>query len=137
MSKITLEQYAMGRDKLFPYEWAQAKHNAEVTLARVNAFLEELFPGREFTVSSGFRPAAINNKTVGSAKHSLHMMGLAIDIADHDGYLKAYLNPEILEGQAELLREFDLFMEHRDSCPTWCHLDSGNRADRPSRVFRP
>lgn len=132
---ITIEQYAMGRDKVAPDEWANAKPNVEKLLPLVNAFLGELFPGRTFGVSSGFRPAAVNAATPGAAKHSTHLIGKGVDIDDHSNFLKTNLDPENNAGQAATLRRYGLFMECRKQTPTWCHLDIGDRADRPSRVF--
>ena len=137
MSKITLEEYAMGRDELYPDEWAIARPNAIVLLQQVNAFLEELFPGLEVQVASGFRPKEINEATANAAKNSLHMIGKAVDIKDFDGSLKAALNPAELHEQAVALRKFNLFMEDPAATPTWVHLDIGLRADRASRIFKP
>lgn len=66
-----------------------------------------------------------------SAMGSSHLYGCAIDIADADGELKAWL----LKNQSKLV-ELGLWMEHPDSTKTWCHLQtirpkSGNRFFRP------
>ena len=126
----------MGRDVLAPEEWEIARPNAILLLEKVNLILTELFPDEEFEVSSGFRPQALNKALPNAAKRSLHMVGKAIDIKDRDGFLRHYLNPKVLEAQADLLRALGLWMEDREFCPTWCHLDIGERLDRPSRVFK-
>lgn len=133
---IDLKDYAMGRDVLFPQDWAKAKDNAERLLKAVNKLLSDLFPGHTFTVSSGFRPPFINAATPGAARRSLHMTGLAVDIHDHDKFLLANLIPEAIPAQAAKLRELGLFMESRLDTPTWCHLDLGTRVDRPTRTFK-
>lgn len=66
-----------------------------------------------------------------SAMGSSHLYGCAIDIADADGKLKAWL----LKNQSKLV-ELGLWMEHPDYCKGWCHLQtyktkSGNRFFRP------
>ncbi len=132
---ITLHDYAMGRDELFPEEWELAKPNAEDLLLSVNAALEELFPGRKFDVSSGWRPKAINDITPGAAKNSWHIKGKAIDIKDRDRFLRDNLRPNVNPIQAQILKKHGLFMENPDSTPTWIHLDNGIRQDRPSRIF--
>lgn len=82
-------------------------------------------------VSSGFRTSAANG-AAGGAKKSLHMQGLACDFEDVDGKLDAALsaNPEVL-------RKYGLFLEDPAATPSWSHVDMGQRADRPSRIFKP
>lgn len=129
---ITLDDYKMGRDKQFPSEWTdEVEANAVELLRRVNALLEELGYANP-VVSSGFRPAAVNAATAGSAKHSNHMMGLAIDIRDEADQPLA----NVLLNTLELLEKHELWMESPDNTKgkytPWVHLQSvsprsGNR----------
>lgn len=134
---ITLEQYAMGRDKLYPTEWTkEVQDNAKKLLEKVNALLSEL--GIEkVSVSSGFRPAAINNKITNAAKKSAHMIGKAVDIMDNKNQDLA----KLVANSPILLRKYGLFMEDLNSTrgqnTNWVHLDIIERSDRPSRVFKP
>lgn len=115
------------------------ENNAKELLEKINAFLAELGV-ITCRVSSGWRPPSVNSKVPGAAKKSLHMEGKAIDIVDSTGELdKKIVEKEewlIQHGQPSLLRKYGLWLEHPDSTGTWCHLDCGNRVDRPLRVFR-
>jgi uncharacterized protein YcbK (DUF882 family) len=120
------------KDRLLSPELTkEIKDNAIVLLNRVNQLLKELGV-TSVSVSSGFRPSAVNAKIKGSAKKSLHLLGKAIDILDpnHELYKK-------IEAKPELLKKYGLWMEHKDNAPTWVHLDiSSLRTDRPVRIFR-
>lgn len=107
------------------------KDNALVLLNKVNQLLEELGI-KTATVSSGFRPSAVNAATKGAAKKSLHMSGRAIDLYDpkHEIAHKILANPE-------LLKKYDLWMEDIAATPRWTHLDNGTRTERPLRIFKP
>lgn len=102
----------------------------------LNQFLEEIgIIG--VNITSGFRPKIVN-KNVGGAKKSLHLQGLAVDIADADGYLKTAIAENAFDKSPnDLLAKYGLWMEHEDFTPTWCHLDLGNRWKRKIRIFRP
>lgn len=103
--------------------------HATVLLQQVNGLLNCL--NLKATVRSGWRPRLINAR-VGGSKGSLHIVGRAIDLADNTGALKA-----VIENHSDLLRLFNLWMEHPSKTPTWCHLDNGSRPDRPVRIFMP
>lgn len=110
----------------------EVKKNAEAFLAVLNDFLEELTPGVEYKVSSGFRPASVNSKIPNAAKKSLHMTGLAIDLEDPENELD-----KLIESKPELLDKYGLWLEHPDSTPKWTHLDKGTRTQRKIRIFHP
>lgn len=137
MAHFTLQDYAMGRELIAPDEWEFARINAEIFLPRVNHFLDELAFGIKYEISSGFRPSVINAKTMNAAKASYHMKGLAIDILDQNGAFRERFTPLTYAPHADLLRKYDLFMEHPAYTGGWFHLDMGARVDRPSRVFIP
>ena len=130
---IALEQYAMGRDKLYPLDWTdEVKNNAIKLLDIINTFLTELGI-EEAIVSSGFRPPAINNKTTNAAKRSYHMIGLAIDLKDNEQQNLG----KLVASRPDLLKKYNLWLEDLNHTKYWVHLDIGTRADRPSRVFLP
>lgn len=132
VTRLSLETYLMGRDKLYPDEWnSEFEANALVLIRQVNSLLEALSWG-PISVSSGWRPLAINTQASG-AKRSLHLIGKAVDIVDKEAALKR----AILE-RTELLKDFALWLEHPDSTPGWAHLDTcTTRTDRPIRIFKP
>lgn len=129
---ITLEAFLMGRDKQYPVEYTkELQSNAMAFLERLNAFLEEI--GIEHAeVSSGWRPAAINANVANAAKKSLHMTCKACDLKDLDGKLDI-----LFATRPDLLRKYGLFLESPEHTSSWTHLDCGQRADRPSRIFIP
>jgi hypothetical protein len=129
---ITLAEYLMGRDKLYPEEFAahNVEANAQFLLHQVNTLLKGLnLEGVE--VRSGWRPAEINKK-VGGAPKSAHLVGRAIDIADPLGGLAA-----VIKDNPEKLRAVQLWMEDPAHTKTWVHLDNITRRDRASRIFLP
>lgn len=127
---LTLDDYKMGRDKLYPEEWTlDVQSQALDLIKRVNNLLEALKFG-PVKVSSGWRPLAVNLRA-GGAKRSLHMSGKAVDLVDH-GPLK-----QLILDNSHLLLDFGLWMEDSKSTPTWCHLDTGVRDSRFVRVFKP
>lgn len=127
---LKLGDYYMGRDKLHREELTrELRSNARETLRRVNRLLRRA--GILTSVSSGWRPAAVNARIPGAAKGSRHILCLAIDLNDRDGALDAWCmaNPAVLE-------ELGLWLEHPAATPGWCHLQtcpprSGNRVFEP------
>ena len=109
----------------------EVQKNAQILLENVNKLLSDVGI-LECKISSGFRPSTINNKTPNAAKKSLHMSGKAIDILDINQKIahKILKNPK-------LLKKYNLWMEDPVYTPSWCHLDIGNRSERPLRIFKP
>lgn len=108
MTRITLTDYWMGRDKKYPPTEEQIE-NAHETVAKVNAVLEEaeadgvdLSRKDQITgtlVSSGYRPPAVNERTANAAKKSKHLTCQGCDIQDSvDRQLASWCkkNPAIL-----------------------------------------
>lgn len=134
---ITPELYLMGRDKLYPQELTQEiQNNIIILLEKVNALLWDLKINKA-SVSSGWRPAAINANVANSAKKSLHMTGKAIDLLDDAAQSLA---AKILS-QPDLLVKYDLWLEDpthtKGQNTNWTHLDIGTRSPRPLRMFKP
>lgn len=134
---ITFEQYLMGREKTYPSELTQdIVNNINELLDKVNCLLFEL-KVEKASVSSGWRPAAVNAATAGSAKKSLHMTGKAVDILDSSDQKLAHL----ILSKPELLKTYGLWIEDPTSTKgkntNWVHLDTGVRTDRSLRMFKP
>lgn len=84
--------------------------------------------GQPMHVTSGYR-CREHNRAIGGALRSLHMEGLAADIADKDGALKRFCTPEVLTMAG-------LYMEHPDHTRGWAHFQikppkSGERIFKP------
>lgn len=128
---VTLEMYTMGRIAQYPNEWTkEVEENAKHLLVNINAFLNEL-EVKSVSISSGWRPLAIN-KSVGGASKSNHTIGKACDLKDADGKLK-----DLCEKHDDLLKKYGLWMECRESAPTWLHLDNKDRGKRDKNIFKP
>lgn len=106
--------------------------NATGFLEVLNNFLEEITPGVEYKVSSGFRPSHINAKLIMAAKRSFHITGLAVDLVDANDQLD-----KLIVASPELLQKYSLWLEHPSETPGWCHLDMGQRTARKIRIFKP
>lgn len=139
--RITLEQYLMGRETIYPNEFNEAiKANAEKTVEKVNSLLAvmeaegvplEAHPQTQTLISSGWRPPQINSQVKNAAVKSRHMTGEAVDLYDPEGALDYFC----LENQASLA-SLGLWMEHPLATKGWAHLQSV--APRSgSRVFYP
>lgn len=138
---IELEQYLTSngryKDRLAHIECTPVvKANATSLLEKVNGLLEELKISK-VDVTSGFRTSTANANTPNSAKKSLHMLGLAVDILDN----KTQDLGKLIASKPELLKKYGLWIEDLSATigknTNWCHLDCGNRSDRASRTFRP
>src|SRR6267142_1244780 len=122
--------YLMGRDKQYPEEYTdEIKKNALETVDKVNKLLAVW--GGFTTVSSGWRPQAINANTPNAAKKSNHTMGLACDLLDRTGILDSWCMANL-----KVLEDYGLYLEDPSSTPTWCHLQvrspkSGRRVFKP------
>ena len=116
---ITLPQYFMGRDIKFKADLtAEIEQNARELLEKVNAFLIELSL-TEATVSSGWRPPAINSQVKNAAKRSSHMTGRAVDLRDSDDKLAKLVIANLM-----LLKKHGLWLESIRYTPGWVHLQS-------------
>lgn len=91
---ILIEDYWKGRDKDFPDEFTEeVQTNGEDIIKRVNKFLE--MAKREgiirTQISSGWRPAKLNDATSNAAKKSNHIKANACDIYDPDRKLAQWM----------------------------------------------
>lgn len=118
--------------------------NMEETAKRVNALLNEIGWTEKISISSGFRPSAVNAGVAGAAKKSAHMIGKAVDIFQSKpenkvGNLIRKLQNN--EGKKGILGRNKLMMESLEATigknSLWCHLDCIERSERPSMEFKP
>ena len=125
---ITRDEILMGRDKQAPLS-GRMEVNLEKLLKAINKF--RAVYGKPLTVSSGYRPAAINALIPGAAKKSNHMACLAVDLADRGGKLAEYCLNNL-----KLLEEFGLWMEDPAYTKGWVHLQCVPPKSN-NRVFKP
>lgn len=130
MSMINKSELLMGRDVQYAAEYTQEiSANLDKLLIHLNQF--RALYGKPMTVSSGWRPAAVNAALANAAKKSNHMLGLACDFKDADGSLAAWCLNNLT-----ILEQCGLYMEDPASTPNWCHLQcvppkSGKRVFKP------
>lgn len=122
---ITVDDYLMNRKDGLTFELLS---NAMDTVEKVNLLLEAF--GEHRRVTSGYRPAYVNEK-VGGAKRSNHMLCKACDLADVGGKLDQWC----MDNQ-DKLSEIGLWLEHPSATVGWCHVQtvpprSGNRVFKP------
>lgn len=123
--RVTIDEVLMGREKEYPLD-EQKWRNLCALLVSINK-LRDIWR-RPMIVTSGYRPGHYNTDAGGS-ETSAHLSCEAIDISDKSGALKNFLSDN-----KEILADLGLYMEHGDSTPTWCHLQT--RKTR-NRIFRP
>lgn len=111
---ISRDEVLMGREKQYPID-AEQEANLEKLLKALNKFRESY--GKPMTVSSGYRPEAINAKVKGAAKKSNHIMCLACDFKDLDGKLDQWCLDNL-----EVLAECGLWLESPQHTNGWSHL---------------
>ncbi len=119
--------------------------NAEDLIARVNALLKEIGWTKPVSISSGFRPAAVNSKIQNAAKRSAHMTGKALDIFQDkkDAQELGRLIRKIQDNQGVkgILGRHGLMMESLEATigknSDWVHIDTVFRKERPSMEFKP
>lgn len=116
---ITIDEYYMGRDKVFPGELTDAhKASAAKTVAAANTILTAF--GQDRRVVSGWRPASINASTKGAATNSKHVLCQAVDLEDASGELKTWL----MNNQDQIKACGFAAMESPAATPTWVHLQT-------------
>lgn len=128
--KITKEELLKGRDIKYPDDYTQEiSDNLDSLLIPLNTIRDAY--GKPMTVTSGWRPPAVNSATPGAATHSKHVEGLAADILDPDGHLWVW----VLEN-LELMKDLDIFMEDKRWTKTWVHFGLG-KPHSGKRIFIP
>jgi len=123
---ITREEILKGREKEFPLS-SQLEANLSELLTRVNK-LRKLW-AKPMIITSGYRPGRYN-KAAGGAERSRHITCQAVDISDPEQEIGMWLFNNV-----QILKDCGLWMEHPESTPVWCHLQS---VPPPSgtRIFR-
>jgi len=123
---ITEDDYYMGRLVPYAHEVTTNLHDtALVTIARTNLLLTkykiETRNYDQVKVTSGWRPASYNATVKGAAVKSHHTTGRAIDLADGDGKLDAWLMTKVGE---QALKDCELWHEHPRDTVGWTHLQT-------------
>jgi hypothetical protein len=126
---ITEAMYFMGRDGSYAAELTPAmRASAYSLLVRVNALLHRMAEGgltpensprTGSPVTSGWRPARVNERTPGAAPRSHHLRCNAIDLYDPEGALDDWC----MDNQ-DRLAALGLYLEHPSATKGWCHLQS-------------
>jgi hypothetical protein len=116
------------RPKKWPPEHGTVANAIEMArrLNRLGDYYE-----RQLTVSSGYRPGAVNDQIPGAAKKSLHRTCAATDLVDPKGELAAFCLADL-----PMLAHLELWMEDPAFTKGWVHLQlypprSGNRVFKP------
>lgn len=82
-------------------------------------------------VTSGYRDMKDQMRINPKAPNSMHLQGCAVDIADANGLLKAWIKDNL-----DVIEVCGLYLEDFASTPTWVHFQS-----RPpksgNRIFKP
>ena len=79
---------------------------ARITSVFVAFFVDKKDLGRQRSITSGYRPDAINEQTPGAAKNSNHKLCRAADIEDADGEFANFCSAKL-----DLLKDIGLWME--------------------------
>lgn len=137
--RITVEDYLMGREKLYDCP-PEIREHAAVTVGKVNALLAvleeegvplEAHPKTQTIISSGWRPAQINRGVKGAAPKSKHITADACDLYDPEGDIDEYLS-----SHPDVLLALGIYMEHPSATKGWSHVQTiGPRSGR--RIFYP
>lgn len=115
--------------EITPTMWSSANS----LIIAVNLLLKRF--GEERTITSGWRPAAVNALVPGAAKFSNHMRMCAVDLEDHDGRLDAFCMDA-----PQVLTDLRLWQEHPASTKGWCHVQNmpyGSYKNGKPRWFYP
>jgi len=112
---ITLEEYYMGREKVFlPLFTQEVQRNASLVVEAANRLLSAF--GESRRVTSGWRPPEVNAATPHASAHSNHMTAQAVDLEDKDRRLAHFCN------YTDVLDELGIWIEETAYTPTWVHV---------------
>lgn len=127
---ISKDELLKGRDKQYASEYSQeVSDNLDKLLIPINQVRTAW--AKPMTVTSGWRPAAINSATPGAATHSKHMIGLAVDILDTDGSLMQWVLDNL-----SMMKDLGLYFEDFRWTPNWVHFQLGAPGSG-KRIFVP
>ena len=140
MSTTILITDYFGKWREHPDATVEVVENAILLLDKVNSLLDEAFAdGVDLIINhnthsyvagveyGGFRPQDCKQ----GAPKSSHKIGKAVDIYDRNNELDEWL----FKHQNRLIH-YDLYMEHPQATPRWCHL-STKAPGSGKRVFMP
>lgn len=127
---ISKDELLKGRDKQYPSDYtSEVSSNLDKLLIPLNKIREAY--GKPMSVSSGWRPPAINGATPGAAKASKHMIGLACDIVDSDGSVMKWVLQNL-----QLMKDLGIYLEDFRWTPNWVHFQLGAPGSG-KRIFVP
>lgn len=127
---ISKDELLKGRDQQYASDYtAEISANLDKLLIPLNQIRTAY--GKPMTVSSGWRPPAINAATAGAAMRSKHMIGLACDIVDSDGQLMKWVLQNL-----PLMKQLGIYMEDFRWTPSWVHFQLGGPGSG-KRIFVP
>lgn len=127
---ITKAELLQGRDKLFASDYTQQiSDNLDVLLEKLNVIRAAY--GQPISVSSGWRPLAVNQSTANASKNSNHLTGLAADLKDMDGRLWDWCLQNL-----DLLTASGLYLEDKRWTSTWVHMQCVAPSSK-KRIFIP
>jgi hypothetical protein len=113
---ISKNEVLMGRDKTYPQDYTkEISDNIDKMLIVLNKIRSAY--GKPMTVSSGWRPAAVNSKLANAGKKSNHMLGLACDFKDADGQLKDWVIANL-----KLMADLGVYIEDFNYTKGWVHF---------------
>lgn len=119
MTLLTREKYLKGRDKFYSKEWTkELSDNTDKTIKIVNDFLTDLGVNWDIKVSSGWRPAAINQATSGAALTSNHIKCLAVDIVD----MAPFPLMKLILDNLNIAEKYGVYFEDFNYTPSWTHI---------------
>lgn len=126
---ITRSEILMGRDIQYPLSKDQEANLSDL-LIKGNKIRTKY--GKPMTVSSGYRPAAINSTVPGAAKNSTHTLCMAFDIKDVDGNIRKW----VLEN-LQFLQEIGIWVEDFRWTPGWVHFQTRPASKRIFLAYDP
>jgi uncharacterized protein YcbK (DUF882 family) len=111
---ISVDEYLMGRAKLqdLPDDLVR---NVNIIVPKANELLSKF--GQYRPCNSGYRSVADQQRINPKSMKSKHLTCQAIDIADKDGKLKAWILKNV-----SVLEELGLYCEDFAHTPTWVHI---------------
>jgi hypothetical protein len=122
MKSMTLDDYLMGRDRLYPDDYTpDIADNAMHMLQVVNNVIAQMLQDgvEPVAVASGWRPRAVNDGTANAAEHSRHITAEACDLRDTEDRALAQwavLHQDILKACGVMA------CENPGWTPTWLHI---------------
>jgi len=128
--RVTKKEILKKRDKKYPDSYTQEiSGNIDRLLVPINAVRDAY--DKPMSVSSGWRPPAINEATSNAAEKSNHLKGLAVDFKDPNGKLRDW----VLDNLA-FIASLGIYLEDFRWTPGWVHMQIVPPGSK-RRIYRP